>query len=67
MLRELRADTTFESISTYRNANSARLEAERVDRQRKLDEESDDDYYERGSVKAPGWQKMVEFGSGSVQ
>ncbi|AYF76081.1 hypothetical protein D7D52_22085 [Nocardia yunnanensis] len=54
-LRELRADTTFEAISTYTNANSARLEAERVERQRKVDEEFDDDYYERGSIKAPDW------------
>ncbi|MCU1647157.1 MAG: hypothetical protein JWN03_7432 [Nocardia sp.] len=54
-LRELRADTTFEAISTYTNGNSAHLEAERVERQRKVDEEFDDDYYERGSIKAPDW------------
>ncbi|MEU1432442.1 hypothetical protein ABZ412_35800 [Nocardia sp. NPDC005746] len=54
-LRELRADSTFEAISTYTNANSARVEAERVEKQRKLDEELDDDYYERGSIKAPDW------------
>ncbi|MFD6352209.1 hypothetical protein ACFXO9_13710 [Nocardia tengchongensis] len=54
-LRELRNDTTYEAISTYTNANSARLEAERVENQRKLDEEFDDDYYERGSIKAPDW------------
>ncbi|MRH93339.1 hypothetical protein GFY24_39000 [Nocardia sp. SYP-A9097] len=54
-LRELRADSNFEAISTYTNANSARLEAERLERQRKLDEEFDDDYYERGSIKAPDW------------
>ncbi|QVI20904.1 hypothetical protein KHQ06_33295 [Nocardia tengchongensis] len=54
-LRELRADSTFEAISTYTNANSARLEAERLELQRKLDEEFDDDYYERGSIKAPDW------------
>ncbi len=53
-LRELRADTTFEAISTYTNANSALLEAERIERQRKLDEEFDDDY-DRGSIKAPDW------------
>ncbi|MFE3257048.1 hypothetical protein [Nocardia sp. NPDC059229] len=54
-LRELRADTTSEAISTYTTANSARLEAERVEQQRKLDEEFDNDYYERGSIKAPDW------------
>ncbi|MFD7841360.1 hypothetical protein ACFV4K_00270 [Nocardia sp. NPDC059764] len=54
-LRELRSDSTFDAVSTYTNANSARMEAERVERQRKLDEESDDDYYERGSIKAPDW------------
>ncbi|MGW4244287.1 hypothetical protein [Nocardia sp. NPDC004722] len=54
-LRELRADTTFEAVSTYTNANSAQLEAERLERQRKLNEEFDDDYYERGSIKAPDW------------
>ncbi|MGV9668652.1 hypothetical protein [Nocardia niigatensis] len=50
-LRELRADTTFEAISTYTKANGARLEAERIERQRQLDEE--DDYYERGSISDP--------------
>ncbi|MEV0463614.1 hypothetical protein AB0I30_13810 [Nocardia tengchongensis] len=54
-LRELRNDTTYEAISTYTNANSARLEAERVENQRKPGEEFDDDYYERGSIKAPDW------------
>ncbi|MFE5290495.1 YbaB/EbfC family nucleoid-associated protein [Nocardia sp. NPDC056611] len=54
-LRELRADPTFEAVSTYTKANSARWEAERMERQRKLEEEFDDDYYERGSIKAPDW------------
>ncbi|MEC3957117.1 hypothetical protein VMT65_29060 [Nocardia sp. CDC153] len=54
-LRELRADPTFEAVSTYTQTNSARLEAERVERQRKLDEEFDDDYHDRGSIKAPDW------------
>ncbi|MGW4350742.1 hypothetical protein ACWELJ_01495 [Nocardia sp. NPDC004582] len=53
-LRELRADTTFEAVSTYTKANSARWEAERRERQRELEEALDDDY-ERGSIKAPEW------------
>lgn len=53
-LRELRADTNFEAISTYTAANPARLESERVERQRKMDEEFDD-YCDRGSIKAPDW------------
>ncbi|WP_067704572.1 hypothetical protein [Nocardia jejuensis] len=41
-LRELRADANFEAISTYTTANGARREAERVERQRKIDEAEDD-------------------------
>ncbi|WP_405135711.1 hypothetical protein [Nocardia sp. NBC_01388] len=54
-LQALRADATFEAVSTYTNANSAHLEAERGDRQHKLEEEFEDDEYERGSIKAPDW------------
>ncbi|MEV6071893.1 hypothetical protein AB0L82_35590 [Nocardia sp. NPDC052001] len=47
-LRELRADSTFEAVSTYTNANSASVEARRLEQQRQLDEEDD---YGRGSIK----------------
>lgn len=48
-LRELRADTNFEAISTYAAANGARLEAERAERQRKVDED-DDEYYQQSVI-----------------
>ncbi len=46
-LRELRADPRFEAVSTFAEANSAREEAERVERQRDFEEEDDEYYAER--------------------
>jgi DNA-binding protein YbaB len=44
---ELRADARVEAVSTFVEANSARLEAERVRRQREIEEEDERYYQER--------------------
>ncbi|MGW0056551.1 hypothetical protein [Nocardia nova] len=52
--RELRADSRFEAVSTFAEANSAAREAERVERQRSYDQDEDDDeYYARRNQQ--GW------------
>jgi len=50
--REIRTDSRFLAVSTFAEANSARLEAERANRQRRLENE-EDRYYEERNRK--GW------------
>lgn len=50
--RDLRSDSRFDAVSTFTEANSARLEAERVERERSIQEE-DDEYFERRNRQ--GW------------
>ena len=46
-VQDLRADPRFEAVSTFAEANSARLEQDRVQRRRRQEEDDDDYYAER--------------------
>ncbi|WP_216893619.1 YbaB/EbfC family nucleoid-associated protein [Nocardia alni] len=52
VMRELHADPRFEAVSTFTEANAARVEAERAVRHRRH-EQDDDDYYEKRN--RAGW------------